>query len=208
MEEFILKIQSFDPVWVYVIVFAIAYIENVFPPSPSDTVIVVAGSLVGMGRVGFVETLLIATLGSTLGFVTMYKMGHWFGAKILEQGKIKFIPVTSVKKVESWFQKYGYWIIVANRFLSGTRAVVSFVAGMSELNLLRTTALCFVSALVWNAVLMAGGYTLGKNWEQLGFYLSTYSKIVTAVLVVAAIVWLAMLYFKNRKKKIADAKPS
>ena len=176
--------------------------------SESIRVIVVAGSLVGMGRVGFVETLLIATLGSTLGFVTMYKMGHWFGAKILEQGKIKFIPVTSVKKVELWFQKYGYWIIVANRFLSGTRAVVSFVAGMSELNLLRTTALCFVSALVWNAVLMAGGYTLGKNWEQLGFYLSTYSKIVTAVLVVAAIVWLAMLYFKNRKKKIADAKPS
>lgn len=207
MEEFILKIQSLDPVWVYVVVFAVAYIENIFPPSPSDTVIVVAGSLVGLGRVGFAETLFIATLGSTLGFITMYKVGDWFGVKILEQGKIKFIPIDSVKKVEAWFQKYGYWIIVANRFLSGTRAVVSFFAGMSELNLLRTTALCFISALAWNAVLMAGGFTLGKNWKRLGFYLATYSKIVTALLVVAAVVWLVKLYFKNRQKKNEEAKP-
>ncbi len=207
MEEFVLKIQTLDPLWVYVVVFAFAYIENIFPPSPSDAAIVVAGSLVALGRVGFVETLLIATLGSTIGFVTMYKAGDWFGVKILEQGKIKFIPHDLVKKVEAWFQKYGYWIIVVNRFLSGTRAVVSFFAGMSELNLVRTTALCFISALVWNAALMAGGFTLGKNWRRLGFYLSTYSKTVTALLVVVAAVWLVSLYFKNRKKKRAEENP-
>lgn len=207
MEEFIFRIQSLDPIWVYVVVFAFAYIENIFPPSPSDTVIIVAGSLVGLGRVGFVETLFIATLGSTLGFITMYKVGDWFGVKILEQGKIKFIPIESVKKVEAWFQKYGYWIIIVNRFLSGTRAVVSFFAGMSELNLLRTTILCFFSALAWNAVLMAGGFTLGKHWKRLGFYLSTYSKIVTGLLVLAAVVWLVRYYLKNRKKKNDEAKP-
>ena len=201
MEEFILRIQSLDPFWVYVVVFAFAYIENIFPPSPSDSAIVVAGTVVGLGRIGFAETLLIATVGSTLGFMTTYKLGGWFGHKILEQGKIKFIPVESVKKVEVWFQKYGYWIIVVNRFLSGTRAVVSFFAGMSELNLVRTTALCFVSALAWNAILMAGGFALGKHWRRLGFYLATYSKIVTALLVLAAVIWLVRLYLKKRQNK-------
>ncbi|MEO8169222.1 MAG: DedA family protein [bacterium] len=207
MEEFILKIQALDPIWVYAVVFAFAYIENIFPPSPSDTVIVVAGTLVGMERVGFVETLLIATLGSTLGFMTMYKLGDWFGIRILEQGKIKFIPIESVKKVEAWFRKYGYWIIVVNRFLSGTRAVVSFFAGMSELNLVRTTILCFLSALVWNAILMAGGFALGKNWKQLGFYLGTYSKIVTGIIILAAVIWLVRMFFVNRRKKNEEAKP-
>jgi len=206
VEDFILYIQSLSPTLVYVVVFAIAYIENIFPPSPSDTIIVFGGSLVGIGRVGFIETLLCATLGSTLGFMTMYKIGDWFGDRILEQGKVKFIPVSAVHTVEEWFRKYGYWIIIANRFLSGTRAVVSFFAGLSELNLARTTVLCFLSALAWNAILVTGGFYLGKNWERIGFYLSTYSQIVTAIIVVTALIWLAKVVFKNNNKKNGERK--
>jgi len=202
LEDFILFIQSLDPYLIYVVVFAIAYIENVFPPSPSDVVVVFAGSLVGLERVGFAQTLLVATAGSTLGFITMYKIGDWFGDKILEQGKISFIPVSAVKKVEEWFARYGYWIIIANRFLAGTRAVVSFFAGMSELKLFKTTVLSFLSALVWNSILVAAGFYLGKNWERVGFYLSTYSQVVTAIIVLAIIVWIVkLIYQKNNTTK-------
>lgn len=198
MEDFIGYLQTLSPALVLATVFAIAFIENIFPPSPSDVVIVFGGSLVGLGRVGFVETLLCATAGSTLGFMAMYKIGDWFGDKILEQGKIRFIPPDAVKKVDEWFRKYGYWIIIGNRFLAGTRAVVSFFAGMAELNLFRTTVLCALSALVWNALLVTGGYYLGNNWERIGFYLSTYSQVVTAIIVVAALILIARyLYLKN-----------
>lgn len=204
MEQFIGYLQTVSPALVLVTVFAIAFIENIFPPSPSDVVIVFGGSLVGLGRVGFAETLLCATLGSTLGFMTMYKIGDWFGDRILEQGKIRFIPPDAVKKVDEWFRKYGYWIIIGNRFLAGTRAVVSFFAGMAELNLFRTTILCFLSALVWNALLVTGGYYLGNNWERIGFYLSTYSQVVTAVIIVAALILTARyLYRKNNGRKRA-----
>lgn len=202
LEDFILSLQSLSPVLIYSAVFFIAFIENVFPPSPSDLVIVFAGSLVGIGQVGFTESLLVATLGSTAGFVVMYKIGHWFGDHILEQGKIAFIPVDAVRKVETWFRRYGYWIIVANRFLAGTRAVVSFVAGMSELKLLRTAGLSFVSAMVWNSILLSGGYALGNNWQKIGLYLSTYSQIVTATLIVALLTWIIYsVYNKNNGKK-------
>jgi membrane protein DedA with SNARE-associated domain len=145
---------------------------------------------------------LFGTVGSTLGFVLMFKIGHWFGSRILEQGRISFIPVEAVRKVETWFRRYGYWIIVANRFLSGTRAVVSFFAGMSELNLLKTTLLSLVSALAWNSILITGGYYLGKNWQRIGFYLSTYGQIVTALLVIIVIVLVArFLYKKNNSTK-------
>lgn len=204
MEEFILSLKSLNPLLIYSAVFLIAFTENIFPPSPSDLVIVFAGSLVAIGQVGFVESLCAATIGSALGFVAMYKIGHWFGAHILEQGKIKFIPVDAVRKVESWFKKYGYWIIIANRFLAGTRAVVSFVAGMSELNLLKTTVLSLLSAFVWNSILVSVGYSLGHNWQKIGIYLSTYSQIVTATLVVALLVWIIYsVYNKSNGKKAA-----
>ncbi len=202
MEDFIHYLQTLSPLLIYLAVFSISFIENIFPPFPSDVVIVFAGSLISVGQVGFVEILLLSTVGSSLGFVTMYKIGDWFGDNILEQGKIKFIPIESVRKVEAWFVKYGYWIIVANRFLAGTRAVVSFFAGMSELDLLKTTTLSFFSALLWNAVLVTVGLYLGQNWERIGYYLSTYSQIVTGVLVLVVIVFVARyVYNKNKGSK-------
>jgi membrane protein DedA with SNARE-associated domain len=204
VSETITFLQTLSPVLVLLVVFAIAFIENVFPPSPSDMVIVFSGSLVGIGRVGFTETLLAATAGSTLGFVLMYKIGDWFGVRILEQGKISFIPVESVRKVEDWFRRYGYWIIIANRFLAGTRAVVSFFAGMAEINLPLTTLLCFLSALAWNAILIGGGYALGNNWERIGFYLSTYSQVVIGIIVLAAIAYLVRYFIKRANDRKAS----
>ena len=205
MEEFIQEILSLSPALILLVVFCIAFIENVFPPSPSDIMIVAAGSLVGAGTLGFAETLLISTAGSTLGFVTMYKIGDWFGDHILEEGKIKFIPVESVKKVEGWFHRYGYWIIVANRFLAGTRAVVSFFAGVAELNLAVTTLLCLISALAWNSILVSGGYFLGHNWERITFYLTSYTQVVTGLVIVVALLLIAKyLYKRNNRARSGD----
>jgi membrane protein DedA with SNARE-associated domain len=203
LEYLVHYLQTLNPFLIYVAVFSIAFIENIFPPFPSDVVVVFAGSLIGIGQVGFAETLLLATVGSTVGFVVMYKIGDWFGDHILEQGKIKFIPVQTVRRVEAWFNRYGYWIIIANRFLAGTRAVVSFFAGMSELNLLRTTILSFLSALAWNAILVGAGWYLGHHWQKIGFYLSTYSQIVTViVLIVVAIVVVKYFYGKKNGTKL------
>ncbi|MCZ6775559.1 MAG: DedA family protein [Ignavibacteria bacterium] len=204
MEDFILQLKSLDPFLIYLAVFSIALIENVFPPSPSDLVIVFAGSLVGIEQVGFAETLFTATLGSAIGFVLMYKIGDWFGDRILEQGKIKFIPLEAVRKVELWFAQYGYGIIIANRFLAGTRAVVSFFAGMSRLNLRKTIALSFLSALAWNSILLFGGFYLGQNWRRIGFYLSTYGQIVTGLIILVVLVLVARFLYKKDNGKKSD----
>ncbi len=151
--------------------FFIAYIENIFPPIPSDLVIVFGGSLTGIDRIDFGLTLLFATLGSMLGFATMYSIGYRFGKNIVETGKFKFISPESITEVKSWFHSYGYWLIVGNRFLPGSRAVISFFAGFSHLKVLLTFSLCFLSALLWNGTLVYAGNILGHNWQQIGFYL-------------------------------------
>jgi membrane protein DedA with SNARE-associated domain len=199
VEEFIVHLKSLPPILVYLSVFAIAFIENLFPPFPSDVVVVFAGSLVGLGQADFLITLVTATSGSCLGFMAMYKVGHWFGHKILEQGKIAFIPLEAVRKVDAWFVRYGYGMIIANRFLAGTRAVVSFFAGMSGLSLLKTTSLSFLSALVWNGVLIGAGSALGSNWQTIGSHLATYSKIVTLIVSVVLLVIIVRFWFKSRK---------
>jgi membrane protein DedA with SNARE-associated domain len=199
VEELIRRLSTLNPVWVYFSVAGIAFIENIFPPFPSDVLVVFAGSLVGLGTIDFGLALILTSIGSTLGFVVMYKVGDWFGIKILETGKLPFIPTDQVHKVERWFRKYGYFLIVANRFLSGTRAIVSFFAGMSELPIVTTTILSFVSALIWNFLLLFAGMKLGQNWELIGAYLAGYSRVVTGILVVITLVVLGRFFYKQSR---------
>jgi membrane protein DedA with SNARE-associated domain len=198
MQDFFQYLNTIDPLVVYGLVLGFALVENIFPPSPSDLMIIAAGSLVGIDKLSFITTLLCATAGSTIGFVIMYKIGDWFGDNILERGKLKFIPIEAVHKVERWFAKYGYAIIVVNRFLTGTRAVVSFFAGMSELKLSTTTVLCAVSALAWNAVLVTIGFYLGQNWDRITLLLNTYSQLATAVAIII-VVLLVVRYVLGRR---------
>lgn len=197
MEELIRRLSTLNPFWVYLSVAGISFLENIIPPFPSDVIVVFAGSLAGIGAIDFWWTLVFTTIGSTIGFVVMYKVGDWFGLKILEKGKLKFIPTESVHKVEGWFRKYGYVIIVVNRFLSGTRAVVSFFAGMSELKLPMTTLLCFLSALVWNFLLLFAGQKLGQNWKVIFFYMETYSRAVTGIILIIILLFVARFVYRK-----------
>ena len=199
IESLLSSISTLNPLWIYGVLFAIAYIENIFPPSPSDLLIVFGGSLVGIGKLSFLPALMSATAGSTLGFVTMYIIGDWFGLAIIEKKRIGFLPLDAIHKVEAWFRRYGYWIIVANRFMSGTRAVISFFAGMSELHLGKTTVLCFLSALVWNAILIYGGTLLGANWRSIGDYLSAYSRVITLLIGLIAAAWFVIWLYRKKK---------
>jgi membrane protein DedA with SNARE-associated domain len=128
----------------------------------------------------------------------MYKVGDWFGVRILETGKFKYIPIENVHKVEAWFKKYGYWIVIANRFLAGTRAVVSFFTGMSELSLGRTALLSFLSSLLWNFILLFAGKELGINWKDISAYLVTYGKVVSIIIIIAIIIFIAWNHSNKR----------
>lgn len=196
-EQFVSWLQTLSPVGVLMLVFFIAWLENIFPPSPSDVLLVFAGTLIGVGTIGFFPALISATLGSTLGFMTAYIAGRYFEQSVVSGSLGRFLPVTVIHKVEGLFQKYGYGVIVANRFLSGTRAVVSFAAGMSKMNLGITTLLCTLSALVWNVLLLLLGKSFGNNWRRVGDYLAAYGKIVTVIIVIV-IAALAVRYWRQR----------
>jgi len=201
-EDILTQISTFSPIWIYLTLFFFAFVENVFPPSPSDVVIVVGGSLVGTGAISFIIALTFASLGSILGFMLMFYIGSTVDKKVIQSGRFKFIPINTIDKVETWFRKYGYFVIVANRFMPGTRAVISFFAGISNLEPKKTIILCFVSALVWNAVMLYLGFIFGDNVEKVDQYLTTYSNIVIAVTAIVILFFIVRFFFRKRKSAV------
>lgn len=201
-EDILTQISTFSPFWIYTTLLFFAFIENVFPPSPSDVVLVVGGSLIATGAINYFLSLAFATIGSITGFMLMFYIGSTVDKKVIHSGKFKYIPVDSLNKVEAWFRKYGYFVIVANRFMPGTRAVISFFAGISNLEPKKTITLCFISALLWNAVLLYLGFVFGDNVEMIDEYLDTYSNMVIAVTIVV-ILFFTIRYFIRKKKSSA-----
>jgi membrane protein DedA with SNARE-associated domain len=199
-EEIVNNISNLTPFWIYVSLFCFSYIENVFPPSPSDLVVIIGGTLISKGTISFLPTLILTSVGSVLGFLTLYFIGTQVDKKLIRAGKVKYVSLEALEKAEAWFNKYGYIVILINRYLPGTRSVISFFAGLSELILKKTAILAFVSAITWNALIIWLGIIFFDNVEFVDKMLATYSTIVL-VIIAAAVVFFIVRYFIKKKKK-------
>jgi len=202
IENILAAIGHLTPFWIYVALFAFSYIENIFPPAPGDAVVLVAGSLIASPDIAvfFIPSLIITSVGSLLGFMTYYYLGSQLDKKIIRAGKVKFISVEALEKAEAWFNKYGYFVILGNRFLPGTRSVISFFAGISELEIKKTAVLAAVSATLWNVIILYLGVVFGKNVKVVDFYLGRYSNIVIIITIVLIVVF-TIKYFLTKKKE-------
>ncbi|HED05233.1 MAG TPA: DedA family protein [Ignavibacteria bacterium] len=199
IENILNFISGLTPFWIYVVLFLFAYIENVFPPSPSDLVIVIGGSLIGTGTIQYIPTLLLTTIGSVLGFMTLFFVGSQLDRKVVRAGKIKFISLKALEKAEIWFNKYGYLIVLLNRFIPGTRSVISFFGGLSELDVKKTTLLATISALVWNGLIIYLGIIFGRNIQLVDQYLSRYSNVIIVITIGVTLFFVIRYFWKKRK---------
>jgi len=198
LQEILSYINTLDPAVVYLVLFFFAFIENVFPPSPSDLVLVIGATLIAHSPIGFIPILLITSVGSGVGFIVMYYIGEFMGEKLIRKGKLKFLKKESLDKTDGWFSKYGYNLILINRFMPGTRAVISFFCGVHRLKPAKTFLFAALSSFVWNAILISLGIALGNNVELIDKYLGTYSNIGLAL---TSIVISFILYKIWKKKK-------
>ena len=201
LQDIITYISTLDPALIYVVLCFFAFIENILPPSPSDFVLIVGATLISNSTIGFVPILILTSIASGLGFIVMYLIGEYFGEKILRSGKLKFIKAESLEKADKFFHKYGYKIIIINRFLPGTRAVVSFFSGVHKLKPVPTFTYAALSSLLWNSLLIFLGIQLGNNLELIDKYLKEYSQIIFGILALTALVFLVKFILNKKKNK-------
>ncbi len=197
MESLLQAIEQADPLWAYILLFLSAFLENIFPPIPGDTVTVFGAYLVGRDVLNFWGVYISTTAGSVLGFMGIYGLAFWLEWKVIEKYQPKWISRTRIDKVEEWFQVYGYWIILFNRFLSGVRSIISLVAGLSKLQTIRVFILALISCGLWNVGLIYLGTIIGKNWQVILEFLKVYNRIV--IILILGIIFLYLIYGKYRK---------
>jgi membrane protein DedA with SNARE-associated domain len=195
-----------SPAMAYLLLTASAFTENVLPPVPGDTVVIIGAYLVSTGQLSFFGVYASTTAGSVIGFMTMFLISRRLGRQFIhgKKSRARIFKEENIKKVQVWFGNWGYWVILANRFLSGTRSVISIFAGLFHLNTLLVFLLCLLSACIWNGLLIAAGMLLGKNWEIIINVVSQYNKVLIVLTMIAIGIFF---YRRYKKKKKTSGKP-
>ena len=206
MEEFFLDIiKSISGPYGYWLLGVSAFFENIVPPIPGDTVTVFGGYLVGVGRLSLAGTVLATTMGSFAGFMTMYAAGRFLGHELLKHGSRVFARET-IDRVHGWFERYGMGVVLANRFLSGARSVISICAGIARLSPWLVAGCCLVSCLIWNGLLIWAGSMVGENWGLIITMLKKYNAVMAVALALGAAVWIARSILQRRAKHRIEKK--
>ena len=180
----------------YVFLFFCSLGENLFPPMPGDTFVVLGAFLVGRGHMQFLPAYLAASAGSVLGFMILYFVGRRWGRRFFQGLGGRLFSQERLIKIDAWFDRYGVLVIAANRFLSGFRSVISLAAGMAKMDARVVLALCLVSTLVWNGIIMAAGLWVGEHWMVI---MGHYQRIVFSLIALIILFFIIRSVIRWRK---------
>ena len=204
MQQFILHIiEQFG----YFGVFFLILIENVFPPIPSEVILLISGFFSSYTSLSVFYMILASTLGSFLGAIILYYIGKIFNKEILKKivngrlGKILFLKENDIDKADEWFDNKGNKSVFFCRFVPIVRSLISIPAGMSEMPMGKFIIYTICGSMIWNTVLICLGYRLGSNWGYVLTILDKYQMVVIVILVIIFGYVIIKFYRKKRKSK-------
>ena len=202
MQEMIIKIMNN---FGYLGVFLLIAIENVFPPIPSEVILLFGGFMTTFSDMNIVGVIISSTLGSVLGAIILYYIGKIFNKERLKKiitskpGKILRLKPEDIDKADEWFDTKGNKTVFFCRFVPIIRSLISIPAGMSEMPMKKFLIYTAAGSLIWNAALTIAGSIVGENWTSILDIMDKYSHIILVLLIIIFVI-AVVLFYKKRKK--------
>ena len=202
MQEMIIEIMNN---FGYLGVFLLIAIENVFPPIPSEVILLFGGFMTTFSDMNIVGVIIASTLGSILGAIVLYYIGKILNKERLKKiitskpGKILRLKPEDIDKADNWFDTKGNKTVFFCRFVPIIRSLISIPAGMSEMQMKKFLIYTTAGSLIWNAALTIAGSIVGENWTSIVDIMDQYSHIILVLLIIIFIVAVAVFYKKRKK---------
>ena len=198
VEHFTQIFLSFIASWGYVAVAVLMAAENACIPIPSELILGFAGYLIFAGHMSFEGALLAGMVGGLLGSLFAYEVGARGGRPFVDKyGKYFLIKQSHVNVAQDWFDRYGLKAVFFSRMLPVVRTFISLPAGFARVDSKRFFLYTITGSLPWTAAILYAGMVLGESWTDL----MEYGHEASMIFVVVAVIVIAVLYLRWRRKK-------
>lgn len=179
------------------------FLENVFPPIPSEVIMPLAGYLCSKGELSFPAVIAVGTLGSLAGQIPLYALGRRTGgerlARFVERwGAWLTLSPKDLERAERWFRRNGTRAVFVCRFVPGLRSLISIPAGMLRMEPARFLLVSGLGAALWNTLLASAGRALGERYGAVEGWLSPVAWAVLAGAVAIYVVRVVRLRRASR----------
>lgn len=191
MGNFVLSVMES---WGYIGICFLIFLENIFPPIPSEVILTFGGFLTTYTKLGPVGVIISATIGSLVGAIVLYYLGYF-----CSKGLNKLFKDDDINKANDWFKNKGCKAVLYCRFVPIVRSLVSIPAGINKMNMPLFLLYTTLGTIIWNAVLVYAGVFLGDNWSYFAGVISRYSKVVLVAIILIILVKIWIKWLKDRR---------
>ncbi len=168
----------------YAVIGAGAAIENIVPPVPADTFVLLGAFLAAAGHADLWLVFACTLVPNVASALFTYWLARRYGTRFF-QGRIGgwLLNERQLQQVGRFYRRWGTPAIFVSRFLPALRAVVPIFAGVTHVPLPRLLVPLVLASALWYGALIYVGGIVGRNWQHI---VSIFDQVSIWLLVVAA----------------------
>ena len=171
---------------VYMLMIALATLVS------EDATCIGAGLLVANGTLGFVPATLACLIGIVGGDCLLFFLGRFVSAPLLTRAPFKWIISSeALDEAAQWLEKRGAAVIIASRFIPGSRLPTYVSAGSLGLPFWKFFFYFMIASLLWTPVLVGLSVLFGE--QLLIRFLDVYEDYAMWVFAMAILVMWSVL---------------
>ncbi len=164
------QLSSLAPFIFYLVIGAIVFIETGLLFGfflPGDSILFSAGLVAAAhGNINIVILVSIIFLAAFFGDQVGFVIGRVVGRPYLDKKQSPRMQ-RMIVNAESFYEKTGWWAVVAARFFPWIRTFVPPIAGAAKMNYYRFLSANILGALLWGVgITLAGYYAATLPWVK------------------------------------------
>lgn len=142
-----------------------AFVENLFPPIPADTFVLLGAALAVSSGVLKVDLIFLTVCSTNIvGALIVYGIGYSYGGPYFQRKRGgKIFNHKQLEELEIFYHRNGLMALFFARFIPGFRVAVPVFAGIVRLSPVKTVVVIGSASAVWYSFLLYAGLVIGEN---------------------------------------------
>jgi membrane-associated protein len=162
---------------------------------PGETAAVLGGVAARLGHVPLAGVMVVVIVAAVVGDTVGYEIGRHFGPRILALRALEKRR-SRLQDAQDFLARRGGPAVFLSRWVAFLRAVMPALAGTARMRYPVFLAFNAAGAIAWGVVVVLAGYLAGESYARVEKFLGR-----GAALVVAAIVLIALLVWRLRRRR-------